>query len=97
MEKLFIVIPKLSSISVMRSTSFFPTRLAFPQPVFRYYQRILIKGELTLFNSTGQLVKVQRLTSPNETVSMERLQKGVYILHIQQEGKKEFTSKIILQ
>jgi hypothetical protein len=50
-----------------------------------------------MFNSTGQLVLAQQLFSPYETVSVEKLQKGVYILHIQQDGKKEFTSKIILQ
>jgi hypothetical protein len=77
--------------------------LIFPNPVSISSHRIqilskdLIKGELTMFNSTGQLVLVQQLYSPNETVSLERLQKGVYILHIQQEGKKEFTGKIILQ
>jgi hypothetical protein len=46
-----------------------------------------------MFNSTGQLIMVQQLYSPNETVSLKRLQKRGFILHIQQEGKKEFTGK----
>ena len=75
----------------------FPNPVSVSSPRIHVLSKDLIKGELRMFSSTGQLVKVQRLSSPNETVSTENLQKGVYILHIQQEGKKEFTSKIIIQ
>jgi len=75
----------------------FPNPVSISSPRIQVLSKDLIKGELTMYNSIGQLVIVQRLSSPNETVSVERLQKGVYILHIQQEGKKDFTSKIILQ
>ena len=75
----------------------FPNPVGISSPRIQILSKDLIKGELRMFSSTGQLVKVQRLSSPNETVSIENLQKGVYILHIQQEGKKEFTSKIIIQ
>jgi hypothetical protein len=50
-----------------------------------------------MFNSIGRLVIAQQLTSPSETVLIEKLQKGIYFLHIHQEGKKDFTSKIIIQ
>jgi len=75
----------------------FPNPVSISSPRIQVLSKDLIKGELRMFNSTGQLVLAQQLFSPYETVSVEKLQKGVYILHIQQEGKKEFTSKIILQ
>ncbi len=75
----------------------FPNPISISSPRIQVLSKDLIKGELTMFNSTGQLVKVQQLSAPYETVSMEGLQKGIYFLHIQQEGKKEFTSKIIIQ
>jgi hypothetical protein len=75
----------------------FPNPVSVSSPRFQILSKDLIKGELRMFSSTGQIVKVQQLSSPNETVSIETLQKGVYILHIQQEGKKEFTSKIVIQ
>ena len=77
--------------------------LLFPNPVpaqskwLQVLSRDLLKGEIDIYNISGQLVLRRLLNSPFESLSIYHLQKGVYFVRIRQEGKKDYTGKILVQ
>jgi hypothetical protein len=83
---------------------FLTTRyLIFPNPVkVTGYLSVLTKEEpentyLLLYNTLGQQVLQYRLQQTVEMVPLYGLKSGVYFVMIRKNGKKEFTTKVMVQ
>ncbi len=70
----------------------------YPNPVSNYFMITspqLSIDEVEIFNSIGQLVKTQKLTQLNNSISIDDLQSGEYFLRIYNEGIFIKSDKII--
>lgn len=83
---------------------FLTTRyIIFPNPVRSSSTlSVLMKEEpkntyLQLFNTQGQKVLQQRLTQTVESIALGKLQGGIYFVVIQKNGKREFTSRVMIK
>jgi hypothetical protein len=83
---------------------FLTTRyLIFPNPVkVTGYLSVLTKEEpqntyLLLYNTLGQQVLQYRMQQTVEMIPLYGLKSGVYFVMIKKNGKKEFTSKVMVQ
>jgi hypothetical protein len=77
--------------------------LLFPNPVpaqskwLQVLSRDLLRGEILIYHVSGQMVLRRPLYSLSESISLNHLQKGLYVVQIRQEGKKDYTGKILVQ
>lgn len=83
---------------------FLTTRyIIFPNPVpATSTLSVLMKDEpqnsyLQIFNTLGQKVLQQKLTQTAESISLNKLQGGIYFVIIQKNGKKEFTGRVMVR
>ncbi len=70
----------------------------YPNPVSQYF--IITSphtnvDEVEVFNTSGQLVKTQKLTEVNNKIYVDQLETGIYYLRIYKEGKLLKSDKII--
>jgi hypothetical protein len=73
----------------------------FPNPVPQYHDVTIISNnpdvaQLQIFNSTGMKISEQALNDLSNTVSMNKLGKGIYLIRIIQGGELKQTLKLIV-
>jgi hypothetical protein len=75
--------------------------LVYPNPVSQYHDVIIINNspdiaEVQVFNSTGMKVFERTLSDWSNTISTNKLGKGIYLLRVTKEGELKQTLKLIV-